>query len=221
MDKVAGFMTIGRAPRADITGDVQARLPGNLSILEFGALDRIPDEDLANLAPLGGDDALIASLGNGREAVVSKTKVAVLLQKEIERLEHEVDAFVILCTGPFPTFDSTRKVAQVGTLLFDAVRARGVADRLGVMMPIAEQEQLNRRLWSECAREIITAVASPYRGLEGVTQAAGQLKEAGADLIVMSCMGYSEAMRRSVTDAASVPTVGPGQVLADYLNEHL
>lgn len=221
MGKVAAFMTIGRSPRADIISDVQVRLRESVSILEHGALDRIPDQDLANLAPADNDDALIASLGNGQEAIVSKAKVAGLLQKEIERLEQEVDAFIILCTGPFPAFKSTRKVEQIGSLLFDAVRLGGVPDRLGVMMPIAEQEQLNRRLWAGYARVINTAVASPYGGPEAVRQASVQLQEAGADLIVMSCMGYSETMRQAVQDAVSVPTIGPGQVLADYLNDEL
>ena len=221
MGKIAGFMTIGRSPRADIISDVQIRLRASVSILEHGALDRIPDQDLASLAPVDNDDALIASLGNGQEAIVSKAKIAGLLQKEIERLEQEVDAFFILCTGPFPSFNSTRKVEQIGSLLFDAVRLGGVPDRLGVMMPIAEQEQLNRRLWTGYAGAINTAVASPYGGLEAVTQASVQLQEAGADLIVMSCMGYSETMRQAVQDAVAVPTIGPGQVLADYLNDEL
>jgi protein AroM len=221
MGKVAGFMTIGRSPRPDITSDVQVRLREDINILEHGALDRIPDRDLTDLAPLDNDDALIASLGNGREAIVSKAKIAVLLQQDIERLEPEVEAFIILCTGPFPAFESTRKVEQVGSLLFDAVRLGGVPDRLGVMMPIAEQEQLNRLLWADYAGAIYTAVASPYGGLEAVTQASVQLQEAGADLIVMSCMGYSETMRQAVQDAVAVPTIGPGQVLADYLNDEL
>jgi|TARA_B100000959_G_C14984637_1_gene625053 protein AroM len=219
VSNIAGFMSIGRTPRPDIVNDVQACLGRRITIVERGALDQIADDTLADLAPGQIDDALIASLGDGQEAVVSKAKVAALLQVEIERLEKEVDAFVILCTGPFPSFRSKHKVAQVGALLFDAVRAKGIPDRLGVLMPIAEQERLNRRLWTGYGKTIETAVASPYQGIDGVIAAAEQMAAAGVDLVAMSCMGYSEAMRQAVIEATSVPAVGPGQVLADYLAE--
>ena len=121
MSRVAGFLTVGRTPRPDIVNDVQACLDRTVPILECGALDQVPDEEISKYAPIDADDALIASLGNRREAVVSKAKVAAVLQREIKRLEPEVDTFVVLCTGPFPNFESVRKVAQVGSLLFDAV----------------------------------------------------------------------------------------------------
>jgi protein AroM len=215
------LLTVGRGPRVDILPDIERRLQGTFTIVEQGALDRVADEKLARLAPSTASDALVASLGSGREAKVSKTEIAALLQSEITRLQDQVHAFGILCTIPFPTFRSTRPVAQVGCLLLDAVRSPDKLKRLGVLMPIAEQQGVNETLWAHHAEQIITAIASPYQGVAGVVDAARDLARKGADLIVMSCMGYNETMRLAVCDATLLPTVAPGQVLTDFLEKEL
>jgi protein AroM len=219
MKRTIALLTIGRSPRPDIRADIESKLGGRFQIVESGALDRASDAEIAKMTPTEPDDALLASIGGDQQATVSKKTIAEQLRTEVARLDHQIDVAVILCTGIFPPLGPPRKVAQVGQLLMQAARDHGPVRCLGVMVPIEEQADLNKRLWSDHAQHVVTAVASPYQGTSGIIDSARQLSLKGAELIVMSCMTYSEAMRRAVSEATSRPTVAPSQALVDFLNE--
>jgi protein AroM len=213
------LLTIGRSPRPDIRRDVERGIGAGVSLLERGALDAVSDEQAHALKPETNDDALIASLGSQGQAVVSKKAIGHLLQKEIEVLEAKVDGFAILCTGVFAGLASRKPIGQVGQLMLDAGAACAGRGPIGVLMPIEEQRALNRRVWSANGRPVEAAVASPYQGLESVLAAAIDLSERGAEVIVLSCMTYSEDMRAAIAAATRKPTIGPSQVLVDFISK--
>jgi protein AroM len=219
MKRTIALLSIGRSPRPDIRRDVETDLRSEIALVERGALDGLSDEEVRAIAPLSDDDALLASLGNGREAIVSKNVIGNLLQKEIRTLESEVDGFAILCTGIFSGLTSARVIGQVGKLLLEAGAACDPGRAIGVLVPIREQCDLNERLWSAGGRPVVTATASPYGGIGPVLDAARGLKARGASVIAMSCMTYSEEMRAAVCAATEAPTIGPGQVLVEFINK--
>jgi protein AroM len=218
MTRALALLTIGRSPRPDIRSDMERLLSGPVEIVERGALDRISDDEAHRIRPADDDDALIASLGASGEAIVSKAEIGRLLMREIAELEERVDGFAILCTGVFPALESRRTIAQAGELLLSAGAKCNPGLPIGVLVPIAEQRTLNERLFAAGGRPVATAVASPYEGTEPVVTAALTLRDQGMSAIAMSCMGYSEAMRRAVEAETALPAIGPSQVLSGFFN---
>lgn len=218
MKRIA-LLTIGRSPRPDIRRDVERGAGAGVSFLERGALDALSDDEAHALKPETDDDALIASLGPQGQAVVSKQAIGRLLQKEIAALEAEVDGFAILCTGVFAGLASARPIGQVGRLMLEEGAASPGKGSIGVLMPIEEQRELNQRLWSANGRPVETAIVSPYLGLDPVLAAAIDLSKRGAEVIALSCMTYSEDMRAAIAAATRKPTIGPSQVLVDFISK--
>ena len=66
MKKINGkrlaLVTIGQAPRVDITPDMMQGLDAEYDITEFGALDGLTKEEVARLAPKGGEECLVSRM---------------------------------------------------------------------------------------------------------------------------------------------------------------
>ena len=69
------------------------------------------------------------------------------------------------------------------------------SSKLGVLVPLAEQM---------ASVDALTSYASPYGG-DRFQQAAGELAQ--ANLIVMHCMGYSDAMREKMAELTGKPVL--------------
>lgn len=219
MPRSLALLTIGRSPRPDLKADIETLLAVSVELVERGALDEIPNNRVESIRPTEDDDALIASLGESGEAIVSKAEIGRLLRHKIAALEDRVDGFAILCTGVFPALESRRVIAQAGELLLSTAAACNPGRPIGILVPIAEQRALNERLFAAEGRRVATAVASPYDGLDAVISAARKLRDQGVSAIAMSCMTYSEAMRRAVAAETALPTIGPSQVLAEFFKK--
>ena len=67
--KILGAVTIGQAPRVDITGDIMPLLPEHVELREYGALDDFTLEEVqARFAPGEGDEVLVSRMRDGRQA---------------------------------------------------------------------------------------------------------------------------------------------------------
>jgi protein AroM len=198
--KVA-FVTIGQSPRADMTPDILAETRTEIEAHEFGVLDDLDDAAIAAMAPDTGEPRLVSRLRHGMEVVLGKSKVQARLQTMFDRMEG-FDLVVLLCTGHFEPFRVKGPFleAQLTVDHFVAGLAYG-AETVGVLVPHPEQTEEFHGL---PGKETVMAHASPY--MEGDFEEAGG-KLAGADLIVMHCMGYSEAMRQRVVQASGRPVL--------------
>ena len=79
-----GAVTIGQAPRTDVTADIAPLLGPNVRVIEAGALDGV--SDVSPLAPQGGESALASRLADGTGVIVSEAKVMPLVQQAIDRV---------------------------------------------------------------------------------------------------------------------------------------
>jgi protein AroM len=109
--KTIGAITIGQAPRDDVVPEMEKLLGPAIRVLQAGALDGLTRVEIAALAPAAGEDALTTRLADGADVIIGKPAIHGRLQSCLDRLSGDVDAFVILCTGQFPTF-SRRSVAS-------------------------------------------------------------------------------------------------------------
>jgi len=213
-----GLVTIGQAPREDIEA---AMFPGGPPVPchHAGALDGLDEDAIATLAPRDGEVPLVTRLRDGQEVVVAKESVLPLLARAVERVVATgARVVVVLCTGEFPGLTAPVPLVFPDRVLratVDALLPDGV---LGVLMPHPGQGPMMKRKWAAPGRSLRCAAASPYTGAAELRACAEELHAAGAQLIVMDCMGYTAAMKQAVT-AAGVPTILANRLVGRVVEE--
>jgi len=218
--RTVGAITIGQTPRADIAGEMQTLLGDDVRIVQAGALDGLTRAEIDALAPApGDDDALIARLRDGGEVLLAKAQIVPRLQACLDRLHGEADVFAILCAGAFPPFTSARPVLLPERCLAAIVDATFDGGRLGVIVPIKQQQASSAARWSRVDPGVVVTVASPYDDPSRLIAAAEELRRAGVSLVVMECQGFTGAMKQTVRDVTGAPALLPTSVLARFLAE--
>lgn len=217
--KTVGMITIGQAPRDDIVPEMDKLLAPAIRVVQAGALDGLGRAEIAALAPRPGQDALVTRLADGTAAVIAKQAILDRLQACLDRLAGEADAFVVLCTGKFPRFRCARPLLEPDRILFATAQAVFGGGTLGAVVPIPEQRESARVRWAAITGDVAVAVASPYRGAAELVQAAEELRTAGARLVVLDCMGFTQAAKDLVRDVAGAPVLLPSSLIARFVAE--
>jgi len=197
MGKRAAFITIGQAPRPDIVDEMRAWWPAKLLVEEFGALDGLSPDAINGLVPTADEARLVSRLTDGSEVTLRAEAVHERVHAIVEQCDHsDYDFLVLLCTGKFDALRSRHLLLKAQPIVDHGVAAFAAASsKLGVLVPLAQQMALVDAIMSH---------ASPYDG-NRLQQAAGEL--ADADLVVMHCMGYSEAMRQKMAELTGKPVL--------------
>ena len=113
-----GAVTVGQAPRVDVTADILPLLPG-VELLERGGLDGLTREDIAAFQPEEGDYVLVSRLTDGSSVTFAEKYVLPRLQNAITELEDAGCRLILFfCTGDFPdTFQSRVPLLFPGRVL--------------------------------------------------------------------------------------------------------
>ena len=103
-----GAITIGQAPRTDITRDILPLLPDYMTLTEYGALDDMTYEEvMSQFAPSEDDEVLVSRMRDGRQAKFTERFIRPLVQQKIDQAEAEgVSAIILFCTGVFRNSDT-------------------------------------------------------------------------------------------------------------------
>ena len=97
-----GAITIGQAPRTDITRDILPLLPDYMTLTEYGALDDMTYEEvMSQFAPSEDDEVLVSRMRDGRQAKFTERFIRPLVQKKIDQAEAEGVSAIILFTRCF------------------------------------------------------------------------------------------------------------------------
>ena len=210
-----GLVTIGQAPRDDMRDELAAYVGVNLNIVEAGALDGMGDLEIAHLAPAEPSDVLVTRLRDGRQVRVSERAIVPALQEAVSRTEASgADFTLIVCTGHFPQMAHAKPLLFAGSVLTTAVSALAQGIRVSILCPDPNQLDVVREKWQSAGVHPLSLhAASPYENSVQALEEAS-LNVRGADLVVMDCMGYSEAMALSVRHLTGTPVVTARRVVA-------
>lgn len=217
--KTVGMITIGQAPRDDVVPEMEKVLGAEVRIVQAGALDGMSRAEVLSLAPAPGQFPLITRLLDGTSAVIAKEAIIPRLQACLDRLAGEATAFAILCTGTFPRFQCAHPVLEPERILFAAAQAIAGDGPLGVIVPIEAQRPAAAAHWSRIRPEVTVAVASPYAGPAPLVRAAEELRRAGARLVIMDCMGFTQAARSVVRGVTGAAALLPSSLVARIVAE--
>ncbi|MGE7904633.1 AroM family protein [Peribacillus sp. NPDC094092] len=218
--KSVGVLTIGQSPRVDVTPSIQHILGNTVDIVEAGGLDRIRDDDLYSITPDKGEVTYISKLINGQSIKIGKSKLLPLLQEELNKLEEQVSAVIMLCTGDFPTILNKKPLIYPDKILSHTVQAILSKGKLGLVIPLEEQRNTLTQKWKSTGAEPCVEVASPYEDSD-IKRAAQKLKNQGAELIVLDCMGYNETHKKEAMGGSGLPVLLPRTLTARIVAEYL
>lgn len=217
-----GLITIGQSPRTDFTDDVADLLPGDVEILQRGALDAVSPEQLAAMAPGPDDAVLVSRMRDGSQAVFAERHILPRLQTAVDELEAKgCGTVLLLCTGRFPDFRHTSLLVKPQEFLLPLINRLGESGKLGVIIPEEEQRLQFRSWWKLPDEKIHMVCASPYGEREQLIGAAEELKRLGVSMIYMDCMGYSRGMKRLVGGISDCPVFLPRTLIVRILGEVL
>ncbi|HEY8417286.1 MAG TPA: AroM family protein [Limnochordales bacterium] len=210
-----GFVTIGQSPRDDVVPGMRPYL-GAVEVLEAGALDGLDAAEIAALAPRDPDRVLVTRLRDGSSVKVDKELVLPRLAECVVRLEAAGAAvIVLLCTGSFPPLASRALVLEPDRILRHVVLAVARSgSRIGVMVPAEDQVNALRARWQTAGVDPVVAAASPYGSRDARLEAARRLREAGAELVVLDCVGYTRAMKEDIAPIVNCPVLVAHEAVA-------
>jgi protein AroM len=206
MTRRVAFVTIGQSPRGDVLPDIIAETRTPFEVTEHGALDGLDDAAIADLAPRAGDERLVSRLRDGREVLLGKPAIDRRLHAILADLDDDgFDLLVLLCTGQFTRFTLRTPFIEPQHTVDHFVQGLAYgAERIGILLPHPAQIDEFHGIPGVAIK---AASASPYQA-----DPEPALREAGAaladtDIIVMHCIGYSEAMRQVVRRASGRPVL--------------
>jgi len=218
-----GMITIGQSPRVDIVPEMKEILGSEVEIIEAGALDGLTSEEVKEFYPKKGDYILCTRMSDGTEVVVAKRFIIPRVQRCIDLLTARgAEILLFLCTGKFPQFSSKRLFIEAQKILDHFILAlHGEEGRMGLLIPLPDQIMQERKKYSRLKGEMIIKAASPYSLKDEVLLAAKELRKENPHVIVMHCMGYTQAMKRKVMEITGKPTVLARSMVARTLKELL
>jgi protein AroM len=219
-----GFATIAEAPRDDVVPSIQEILPSDIRIVERGNLNGLSPDEIAALAPAPGEVGIVARLKSGGETLLSHAKILPRMQRLVDELVQDegADVIVILCGADWSAIKSPVLVVNPGRVFPGVVSALAHGRKLGIIKPSAGQVEKERERYAQLGIEATVTSASPYIGelrLDYVREAADQIRDAGCELVWMTCIGMDEAMRNVVAEVTGRPIILARSILGRIVAE--
>jgi protein AroM len=218
MPPILGTITIGQAPRPDVTPIVEAYVPAGVVRIHVGVLDGMNDAQIAaRYAPRPRERRLVTRLLSGASVELDAAAVETGVQQKMHDLEHAgCTVILVLCTGVFRGLRTRRAwLVEPDRILPGLVAGLAGSRRMGVVMPLALPIDGERRKWTALQIPPTFAVATPYvDGDDQVAAAARELQRAGANLLMMDCFGYTERHQRAAAQATGLPVLLSSELMA-------
>lgn len=215
------LVTIGQAPRTDLTARIESIIPDSIRVRQVGLLDGLSHADVERKYALrGGDMPLVTRMQDGRVVSISSRRTRDELQLLVDRLTGEgVGVIVLLCTGQFPDLRTGSSLLIQPDVIVPAVLSALMRDsRVGVILPAQAQLGSEPLKWGGFDQTPVYAAASPYSDDALVLEAAGrELVSSGARVIVLDCMGYGGEHEEILRKVVDVPVVVSNKVVAGVL----
>lgn len=220
------FLTIGQAPRHDLSQAIERGLPPHLVVEHFGALDGLDRAAIEQrFYPAEGRPWLISRIADGGTVMLDAQAIGRQLQHCTDTLDDGgADVILLLCTGEFPAL----RTKHAWLVEPDAVVCNSVAGLLkgalaGVIVPLPQQIEEARTKWQRLDRPPLFGTASPYAPEPTeLIEAAASLQDQGVQALVLDCMGYGPHHKQALKDAGCrLPVLVSGSVVAGALSAFL
>jgi protein AroM len=221
-----GFATIAETPRNDVVPAMLELLPEGVQAVERGCLDGRTPEEIAALGPDAGEVGIVAKLKSGGSTLLSHSKILPIMQQKVNELVEDEGAelVVILCGADWTAVKSPKLIVNPGRVFPGVVSSLAFGRKLGIIKPSGGQIEKERERYASLGIDARVTAASPYAGderLKLAADAATTIRDAGCDLVWMTCIGMDVAMRDVVAEVTGKPTMLAQVLLARVVAELL
>ena len=215
-------LTIGQAPRRDVIPIIDHHVPAAVRRLHRGVLDGLTTGEIERrYRPEPGEPALITRLRDGTSVELSRRRMREGVAVALAALEDEgSDVILLLCTGTFEGLGCNKAWLVEPDHVIPGMVA-GLLERrqLGILVPIKGQIESESGKWHDLLRPPLFAAASPYEEATDRLVAAGAtLKAAGAEAILLDCIGFTERHRAALR-GLGLPVILSNAVVAKAVGE--
>jgi protein AroM len=222
-DTILGTLTIGQAPRPDITPILDRYVPTSVKRFHRGLLDGLSRDEIAGAyAAKAGEAVLVTRLSDGSSAQLSAQKVHSALQGGLDALEADgCNIVLLLCTGAFEGLRLKRGfLLEPDRIIPPAVAGLARDRQLGIIVPAASQITSKSDKWKALERPPILAAASPYTDTQDIVATTGvSLARRGAEVLLLDCIGFVEAHRWQLAHASGLPVILSNALMAKIVGE--
>lgn len=210
-------LTTSQTPRDDFMQDLLPLLPPEFSVKLVGALDNLTVEQIMkNYVPAPGEDTFGVRLRNGDMVEVSRKKELPLIQEAIHQaIKDGADAIIILCTMPFPVFESKVPLITPYDAMHWFVPAIASGLKVGTLFPYESHAAIQEKAWRDQGIDIVPKCLAPA---EADGKAIAKLFEnENIDMLVLDCVGFTAPARDEAQKLLKVPVIQPKQLIAGLL----
>ena len=215
-----GAITIGQAPRVDVTCDIMDIFGDKIELLQRGGLDGLTVEEISRFTPEEGDYVLVSRLTNGTSVTFAERYIVPRLKEAVRELEEAgVKLIMVFCTGEFPAEITSRKVPMVYPVELLHKIVPLLSSNIITMTPSPLQIEQNEQKWRKYVDKVVSVAASPYGDMADLEAAAHKVKDMEGDLIVLDCIGYTQEMKDMFARITGKLVVLPRTLLARVVSE--
>ncbi|WMJ84677.1 AroM family protein [Oscillospiraceae bacterium LTW-04] len=216
-----GAITIGQAPRTDVTDDIMHIFGEKIELLQRGGLDGLTAEQIAKFKPGPDDYVLVSRLTDGSSVTFAERFILPRLQECIDELEAEgVRLIMFFCTGDFPdSLTSHVPLIYPCDILNQVAPLLSKQSNLVAVTPSPLQVAQCEQKWVKFVKTVKAIPASPYESFEALEEAAEEIKKLDADLVILDCIGYTQQMKNMFAKKTGKLVVLPRTLLARVISE--
>lgn len=214
-----GVVTIGQSPRTDMMPEMRPHLAG-VDVLEAGALDGLEQDDLDRLAATRSGELLTSKLADGSSMTFGRDDILHHVTRHVAALEDRgVDANLLVCTGTFPPITHRRPFVTAEPLVVSGTHALS-AGTIGVICPLPQQIKGSIDKFARTDVRVVGTDVDPYHAdSSAYGKAAADLRARGASVIVLDCMGYTNAHRQAARAGSDTPVLLARTITARLVGE--
>jgi len=220
--RILGTLTIGQAPRADVTPIIDRHVPAGVRRIHRGVLDGLARAEIDDrYRPEPGEAALVTRLQDGAEIALSRRRMRDGVQRSLASLEAEgADIILLLCTGTFEGLGCGKAwLIEPDHIIPGTVAGLVEHRQLGIIVPIAGQIESERDKWRSLARPPIFDTVSPYSSVPSAVREIGAaLQDRGAAAILLDCIGFTEPHRTALAPLG-LPVILSNAIVAKAVGE--
>ena len=216
-----GAVTIGQAPRTNVTSDIMHIFDGRVELSQRGGLDGLTVEQIAGFKPERDDYVLVSRLTDGTSVTFAERYILPRLQECINELEAEGARLIMFfCTGDFPeSLTSNVPLVYPCHILNKVVPLLTKKSSIVTVTPSPLQVGQCEKKWSNFVDHVKAVPASPYGPWEDLASAAREIKDMDADLVVLDCIGFTQEMKDMFAKETGKLVVLPRTLLARVISE--